>query len=143
MTDLSEELSPELNLAAKLVMLIGLCDLLAAVVIFLPMTLIYELTRHTGMEPLPAIPIADYLVRIAAAMYALFGGMLVFLSSDIVRYRPAVRFLGMLAIIHGGVVFAVDSVAGMPVWWRWSEGPVFGLIGVLLIILCRPNQSPN
>tara|TARA_R110002073_G_scaffold20209_3_gene72781 strand:+ start:8098 stop:8313 length:216 start_codon:yes stop_codon:yes gene_type:complete len=43
------------------------------------------------------------------------------LASDLVRYRPLVRYLALGTIAFGVAQFVVDAMAGMPSWWTWGE----------------------
>ncbi len=53
-----------------------------------------------------------------SAFSALRGGPCLVLASDLDRYRPLVRSLGVAFALLGLVFLWVDLAAGMP--WRWA-----------------------
>jgi hypothetical protein len=66
-----------------------------------------------------------------SAFYALVGALCLVVATDLDRYQPLVRFLGL--------AFALMSLAaGMPWWWTASEGPGGVVFGALLFVLARP-----
>src|SRR5262249_10905853 len=96
--------------------------------------------RWAGLGELPAAPIVGYLARSASALYALHGATVVFVSFDVERYRPLIRFLALLAVVHGGVMFGIDWVVGMAAWWLWLEGPGFAATGVAVLVALRRKE---
>lgn len=119
----------------------GVIDLLSLLAVAAPRVWLDWGSRLTETGPLPDTPLVNYLVRTGCAMYALHGATVLFLSFDIARYRPLIRFLGIVAIAHGGLVGAIDWVAGMPLWWRWLEGPAFSMTGIIVLALCRRERG--
>jgi hypothetical protein len=63
------------------------------------------------------------------------------LTTDLERFRPVVRCLGVAFALMSLVLFGVDLVAGMPWWWSASEGPGGVVFGALLFVLARPAYS--
>jgi hypothetical protein len=93
--------------------------------------------RWLGLGPLPTGPIVDYLARSCSLFYALHGAMILFVSFDVRRYLPFIRFLGWLGIALGFGMLAVDHVAQLPGYWRWLEGPFVIAEGLLVLWLAR------
>jgi hypothetical protein len=124
-----------------LLRMLGAVDLLAVAVVFLPNEFIDAISQAVGLRPLPELPAVDYLVRSCSALYALHGALLLGLSTDVVRHRPLIRLLGWLAMIHGGLLFHVDTQAGVPDWWRFSEGPTFALCGLVIAVLSHDRAT--
>lgn len=121
---------------------LGLIDACALIVALLPGDFILRISREMGLATLPDSPLDGYLIRSTSVLYALHGGLMLGLASDVARYRPVIRLLGCLAIAHGIVMFGVDRAIGMPAWWTWTEGPVFALCGVVVLALSRdPSNS--
>lgn len=116
---------------------LGLIDLAALVPVFLPMPSIAWVHQWMGLEPLPDGRIVEYLVRTTPALYALHGALLLYVSFDVVRYRPVIRLLGWLMAAHGAVLVFIDFHAGMPLWWTWCEGPIFAVSGLALVVLSK------
>jgi len=50
------------------------------------------------------------------------GALCLVVATDPERYRPLVRFLGVVFALVSVVFLAVDLSAGMPWWWTASEG---------------------
>jgi hypothetical protein len=94
-----------------------------------------------GLGAFPDPPLVGYLVRSASALYALHGAMILFVSFDIERYRPLIRFLAVAALIHGAAMMGIDLGEGMPWYWTLSEGPAFAATGAVVLVLLR--QSPS
>ena len=69
------------------------------------------------------------------------GALCLVLATDLERYRPLVRFLGLAFALMSLVLLGVDLAAGMPWWWSASEGPGGVVFGALLIVLARPGYS--
>ncbi len=112
---------PERKLA-WLLRAIGLLDLAALAAVFMPASWHDHLHAGAGLGPLPQVPVVFYLARSASALYALFGALLLFLSSNVIRYLPVIRFLSRIALIHAALLVAIDRVAGLPTWWAAAEG---------------------
>ena len=93
-----------------------------------------------GLGELPDMPVVGYLARSASALYALHGLMVVYMSGDVQRYWGLIRFLAMLALLHGLVMWGIDIAEGMPRWWAWLEGPSFAATG-LIVLLCQRSCS--
>lgn len=117
--------------------LLGALDLLALIAVVLPRTGLEAAHRWIGLGEWPDAPIVGYLARSASVLYALHGALVVYLSFDVERYRPLIRFLAVLALVHGGIMFAIDWHEGMPLWWQCVEGPGFAATGGLVLALLR------
>jgi len=123
--------------------LLGTLDLLALLAVILPDRGIVALNDASGLAAFPDATIAWYLARSASLMYALYGALLWFLSTDVPRYLPVIRFLSYWAIGHGCVITGLDFAIGMPIWWSLTEGPVYALAGVLLLCLARREEQSH
>jgi hypothetical protein len=96
--------------------------------------------RWLGMGEMPKAPVVEYLARSVSAFYALFGALCLVLASDLDRYRPLVRVLGVAFALLGPVFLWVDLAAGMPWWWAAAEGPPGVVVGAVLFWLARPGR---
>src|SRR5207253_777590 len=76
-----------------------------------------------GLGEMPTGPVVEYLARSLSAFYALVGALCLVVATDLERYRPLVRFLGVAFALMSVVLLDVDLAAGMPWWWSASEGP--------------------
>jgi hypothetical protein len=69
--------------------------------------------------------------------------MIVFISFDVARYWHLIRFLAAAALLHGVVILGIDTAEGMPLWWRYTEGPCFTATGaVVLLLQWRAGEPP-
>ena len=96
-----------------------------------------------GLGDLPPGPIVGYLARSASALYALHGALIVVMSFDVTRYARLITFLAAAAVVHGGVMLAIDLTEGMPLWWTLFEGPAFAATGAVVLILQRQTDAPR
>ncbi len=117
--------------------ILGTIDLMALIAVLMPRTLMTEIHGLTGLGPFPEGAIVTYLARSASAMYALHGALIIWLSLDVKRYAPAIRFLAYAAVVHGGAILAIDVAEQMPFWWRIAEGPCFAGTGLIILWLQR------
>lgn len=105
-----------------LLRLIGCLDLLALLAVAMPAEWHARAHASLSLGAMPDSPIVVYLARSASALYALFGALLLFLSSDVLRYRSVIRFLALAAQVHAVVLVGIDWFAGLPLWWLLAEG---------------------
>ena len=111
----------------------GLIMLAALLPSMMPFAWMKEIHRCLGMGELDDGPIIGYLTRSLAIMYAMHGALLFFVSWDIRRYLPVVKFVAVLSIFFGLSLTALDVVVGMPMFWTICEGPILVLLyGVVL-----------
>jgi hypothetical protein len=101
---------------------IGVLDLAALTAVFMPASWHEHLHAGVGLGALPHSPVVLYLARSASALYAVYGALLLFLSFDVVRYLPVIRFLVRLAFLHAALLVGIDINAGLPGWWAVAEG---------------------
>jgi len=111
----------------------GLIMLAALLPSMMPFTWMKEIHRCLEMGELPDGPIIGYLTRSLSIMYAMHGALLFFVSWDVRRYLPVVKFLAVRTILFGLWLTALDIVVGMPMFWTILEGPILVLLyGVVL-----------
>jgi hypothetical protein len=111
----------------------GVMDLLALLAVFLPLEGMARTHAWLGLGELPREPIVGYLTRSASALYALHGAMILFISFDVSRYARLITFLAVAALVHGAIMFVIDLVVGMPVFWTLLEGPAFAATGAVVL----------
>jgi hypothetical protein len=68
--------------------------------------------------------------------------LLVFLASDVRRYLPVVRFLGMAGAVFGAVMLAIDCGVGMPLPWTVCEGPLVAALSAVILWLTGRKGFP-
>jgi hypothetical protein len=123
-----------------LLRLVGVGSLFALIPVLMPMSWMVATHRWLGLGEMPAGPVVEYLTRSLSAFYALVGALCLVMASDLERYRPLVRFLGVAFALMSLVLLGVDLAAGMP-WWSASEGPGGVVFGSFLFVLARPGHS--
>jgi hypothetical protein len=125
------------NTLPLLLRILGAGSLFALGAVFMPLSWMVATHRWLGLGEMPTAPVVEYLARTVSAFYALFGALLLVLASDVARYRPVVRFLGVGLALMGAVFLGIDLAAGMPWWWSALEGPAGIVVGALLFFLAR------
>lgn len=115
--------------------ILGGIDMLALVAVLMPHAWMSHINSLSGLGPLPDARIVSYLARTTSALYALHGAMILFISFDVVRYRPLITFLAYAAIVHGLVLLGIDLTNQMPVFWTAVEAPAFAATGLLVLWL--------
>ena len=124
-----------------LLRIVGVSALFALVAVFMPVSWMAATHRWLGLGEMPTGPVVEYLARSLSAFYAVMGALCLVLATDLERYRPLVRFLGVAFALMSLVLLGVDLAAGMPWWWSASEGPGGVVFGALLFVLARPADS--
>jgi hypothetical protein len=123
-----------------LVTLLRLCGagiLLALVPVFMPFAWMDTIHRWLGLGELPQTPIVGYLTRSLSALYAIHGALLVFVSFDIRRYLPVVKFLAITGLVSGAGLLWLDWAVGLPRPWVICEGPSVMLVCLVFLGLAR------
>jgi hypothetical protein len=120
---------------------LGVTALFAVVAVFLPLSWMAATHRWLGLGEMPTAPVVEYLARSLSAFCTLVGALGLVVASDLERYRPLVRFLGVALAVMGVAFLGVDLVAGMPWWWSAFEGPPRVGVGALMFFLARPAHS--
>lgn len=114
-----------------LVLLLRLDGIIMLVALFpsmMPLAWMKDIHRFLGMGELPDGPIIGYLTRSLAVMYAMHGAVLFFVSLDVRRFLPVVKFVAVLTILLGLWLITLDIMVGMPVFWIAAEGPSLFLL---------------
>ena len=120
---------------------LGVGSLLALVPVFMPFSWMAATHRWLGLGEMPAAPVVEYLARSVSAFYAVTGALCLVLTTDLDRYRPLVRSLGVAFALLGLVFLFIDLAAGMPWWWIAAEGPATVVVSAVLFVLARPAYS--
>ncbi len=97
---------------------------MATVPIFFPHTLMSQINGEIGLGELPDTAIIGYLTRSLSALYAFHGALALYLSFDIRRYLPLIKFFAAVAVVFGALLLSLDIYLGMPRAWTICEGPL-------------------
>jgi hypothetical protein len=115
----------------------GTMTVLAFPTMLLPPDWMAATHRWLGMGDLPDAPVVNYLARSVSAFYGFHGVLLFLISTDPVRYRPFVVYVGWMNVTLGAMLLLIDLHAGMPGWWTAFEGPGVVVLGVVILYLSR------
>ncbi|NQU23545.1 MAG: hypothetical protein HQ567_19870 [Candidatus Nealsonbacteria bacterium] len=129
-----------------LAVVLRLAGLLALTAIFpAVMPFRWMVTIHAWLDlgELPDVPITHYLTRSLSMMYAVHGALVVYVSTDVRRFMPVIRFLVVVSILFGIGMLVLDCMVGLPLAWIIGEGPFIVALGVLLLWLSRPGLAPT
>lgn len=121
--------------------LVGVADLLAVVVVFLPTEWLAWGHEAVGLGAFPQGRIVGYLARSTSLLYGIHGATLLVLANDVVRYRALIRWYGRVIAVAGALLIGVDIAETMPVWWTVFEGTAVVGIGVMILTLCHDDSA--
>lgn len=121
--------------------LVGVADLLAVVVVFLPAAWLGWAHEAVGLGSLPEGRIVGYLARSTSLLYGIHGAMLLVLAGDVRRYRDLIRWYGRVIAVAGLLLVGVDIAESMPVWWIAFEGVAVVGIGVVILTLFHEHAA--
>lgn len=93
-----------------------------------------------GLGVLPAIPIVEYLARSCSLLYAMHGALILYLSFNVRRFLPVLRFLAYVGMGFGALMIPLDHASSLPPAWCWCEGSSIILESLLLLWLVRRAQ---
>lgn len=125
---------------------LGGIDMVAFIAVVMPSAWIQWGHQWSGLGEFPDAPITGYLARSASALYALHGLIMVYISCDVRRYWPLIRFMASIAVAHGLIMYSIDMAVGMPIWWTSFEGPAFTATGLIVLAAqywCKPAMIEN
>ena len=124
---------------------LGTSALTAVFFVFVPDAWMDAIHQRLGLGKLPDEPVVSYLARSTSAFYAMLGGLLWTTSFDLRRHRVVLRYLGVVTILFGLALFAIDWQAGLPIWWRLWEGPIDCGFGIVILWLSSriPEEGSN
>ena len=81
-----------------------------------------DISQLLGLGKLPDAPLVGYLTRTLSALYAAIGASYWYVSCDVPRYLPLLRFTVPLTLALDLTILAIDVAVEMPVWWIVPEG---------------------
>ena len=118
----------------------GVLLLTAVIPAVMPFAWMDVIHQRLGMGSLPEVPITGYLTRSLSAMYAMHGALVFFISLDVRRYLPVVKFLAVLGLAFGCGMLILDIAVGMPPPWIAGEGPSIIVLGGVMLWLAGRVQ---
>jgi hypothetical protein len=119
----------------------GVMMLTAVVAVFMPIEWMDWCHRKMGLGPFPEAPVAEYLARLASAVYTLIGVQLMVLATNVRKYAAMTRVtVGGIAAI-AAVMGVLSVMAGMP-WW-WAVGDAATAIPLAVVVFYLQAQLPR
>jgi hypothetical protein len=137
----------EPNLAERILVALfrlgGAITLCAFGALFLPTERMAAIHAALGLGEFPAAPITEYLARSVSALYGFHGALLLLVARDVRRFAPLVVYLGVMCLVFGVLLLAIDLRAGMPLAWTLAEGPPLAVTGAIVLGLARSIGAPR
>jgi hypothetical protein len=100
------------------------------------MKAVYEWEGKLG--PWPGGALLLYLARVTSLIYGFHGLLALYLSFDVQRYLPLIRFMAVVSLLFAPVMFLVIWTAGLPAVWLVSEPVSILVISALWYVTSRP-----
>ncbi len=117
--------------------------LAAAIAIFLPRAWMNIVSEWLGLGELPTAPLMAYLTRSVSALYAAIGASFWFMSRDVRRYLPLLRFLIPVTLVFDVTIITLDVLIPMPTAWIVGESLAILAWTAALWWLVRRCESPD
>ena len=121
----------------SLLRIIGTAALTAVVAVVMPYSCMNAVHQWLGLGWLPGEPIVGYLARSTSAFYAMLGGLMWVISSDMHRHRLILSYLGAAIVFFGIALLVIDIVERLPLHWILLEGPLNTVFGVYIFVVSR------
>jgi hypothetical protein len=96
-----------------------------------------------GLGPWPGGALLVYLARVVYLLYGFIGLVALYLSFDVRRYLPLIRFIAVVSLLFVPVMFVVIWTAGLPTVWAVSEPTSILVISALWYATSRPAGLAN
>jgi hypothetical protein len=91
-----------------------------------------------GLGPWPGGALLLYLARVVSILYGFYGMLTLYLSFDVRRYLPVIRFMALAGFPLAPVIFAVIWSAGLPTVWAVSEPASILALSALWYVASQP-----
>ena len=113
----------------------GIGFLISFIFMVLPWSMIENLYRFFGEEPIPNTPAANYLFRVAVAITGFIGIYFIILARNPSYYRTLVIFSAIGLIVGGVMCIIIGLFAGVSPLFFLGDS-LFGIIlGIALAVL--------
>jgi hypothetical protein len=121
--------------------LFALMFLCAAPAVVMPTGWMSAINDALGLGPFADVPLMQYLARSESALYVSMGGSYWFMSNDVRRYLPLLRFTVPLMAIFDVTVILLDVQIGMPL--LWTVGEAISLVAWTLLLWWLVRRVDN
>ena len=119
----------------------GLVEILAFGAVVMPRSWMEASHAWLGLGEMPGGTIVIFLARRASYVYGVHGIFLLVLASDVVRYRPLVRFIGASFLVAAPVFFFIDYTSQTPFFWTVIDTFGCAIFGAALLWLDRGGSD--
>lgn len=93
-------------------------------------------------EPMPHAIFMRYCLWGAGLIIGGVGVVIWVAATDVVRYRPIVIAIIALHLIAAPVFYVMDTLVGMPLWWRVMDFSCFFVAGIVpFAFYFRPSSG--
>ena len=117
--------------------------ILAFVGAALPESWMKAVYESGDLGPWPGGALLMYLARALSMLYGFIGLLTLYLSFDVRRYLPLIRFMAIISFPFAPVMFVVIWAAGLPTVWAVSEPTGIVLISALWYVAARSASVEN
>jgi hypothetical protein len=109
----------------------------AVAAVFMPRSWIEVGHRMIVGTEFPKEPVAEYLARLASGLYALYGGLLLVLASDVRKYRPVIAYQALACAF---VSLAGLVMGGMPAFWLIGDALSASAQAIMVLVLLAASR---
>jgi len=120
-----------------LLRLVGTAALFALVGLLMPTGWMALCHEWLGLGELPEGPVLEYLARSTSAFYALVGGLLWVLSTDVKRYARVITYVAVGGLLFSVAILVTDIVAALPTFWTVGETAANFATCIAILVLQR------
>ena len=106
----------------------------------LPESWMQAVHERGGLGPWPGGALVVYLAREVSILYGFYGLLALYLSFDVYRYQPLIRFMALASFPFVPIMFQVIWAACLPTVWAVSESISILIISVLWYVASSPAR---
>jgi hypothetical protein len=96
---------------------LGVICVLAVIPLLMPFRWLDAAHQWMGLGSFPSQPIAEYLVRSVSSLCVFYGGLLLTLARDVVRFAPIIKYQAIAIMLLSSFGIFAGSRAGLPAIW--------------------------
>jgi hypothetical protein len=123
-----------------LLRILGTVCVLAMVPLFVPRSWLDVGHRYLGLGEFPTAPIAEYLARSVCALCAFYGGLLLLLARDVLRYVGIIRYQAVAIMAFSAIGIFAGVRAGVPAFIVVADASGCWAFLLPILILAAPLE---
>lgn len=117
--------------------------LLAWVAVPLPEEWMIPMHQSLALGEWPGGPLILYLARSISILYGFIGLMSLYVSWDVDRYRPLIRFGCLIGLPLAPIMLFIGVSSAMPMAWAIVEAVCILLFSVLILLVSNKSTPGN